>query len=252
MEILYIPLNIPIVLRAFTGNTLENQFFWRNAVCHNPNLLAFEHLLIHFTDEKKFVIQSKWDKRYLQVQNNGKFIFGSHNQSLAEKFNIETNSEGKFYFISSDSGYSMQCRADGYVYSAEKDGTPNDAWNIIYPNNTNGVTYDGIKQASFIAGGIILVPGAGLLSEVLLPGAIFTVGTIITETIIPGTIYACTSMATTMCTSYTVATTVIPVAITTSNLVLTPMGTAVGAATLGVKAYYTIKARIMPFVVWKK
>lgn len=77
-----IPFNTPVCLQGHTKNNLQNEFFWRTAKCNNRNMKAWEQMVIKKIDNGKFIIQSRWNNRNLQVQPNGRCIFENHNNLL--------------------------------------------------------------------------------------------------------------------------------------------------------------------------
>ena len=60
------------------------------------------------TDDGKVIIQSRWDQRNLQVQENGNCVFENRNQELWEKFDVEIDNSGKVFFISCHTGNVLQ------------------------------------------------------------------------------------------------------------------------------------------------
>ena len=96
-----LPINIPLCLRAHSGNHIQNEVFWRNALCRNQNTEAWEQMILLKTDDDKIIIQSRWNNRNLQVQQeSGKCNFANHNKDLWEKFDVEIDEDNNLYFIS--------------------------------------------------------------------------------------------------------------------------------------------------------
>jgi hypothetical protein len=126
-----IPINTPICLKAHTGNNLQNEFIWRTCRCVNQNTLAWEQLLLIKTNDDKYIIQSRWNGRNLQVQESGKCVFANHNQELWEKFDVEVR-DGKLYFISCPTGNVMQCNQHGFAWCENKNRLE---WDRIPWNN---------------------------------------------------------------------------------------------------------------------
>jgi hypothetical protein len=60
--------------------------------------------------------------RNLQVQESGQCVFANHNQELWEKFEVESDKDGKLYFISS----AARC--------VNKNHLKWEAWTIVYPS----------------------------------------------------------------------------------------------------------------------
>lgn len=179
MEFL-IPLNTPICLKAYTGNNIQNEFIWDNARCNNANTAAWEQMIILKTEDGKYIIQSRWDSKNLQVQPNGRCRFVNWNQLLWEKFDVEFDSEGKVYFKSCHTGKYMQCEQNHYAVCANNERGGWEAWRIIYPDSTSIMTHAQLTTISLAAtGGIVMCPLLGLAAGALVPAAMSTFGTVV-------------------------------------------------------------------------
>lgn len=174
-----VPLNTPVCLKAHTGNNLQNEFVWRNAKCNNRNTLAWEQMMILQLENGKFIIQSRWNGRNLQVQPDGKCVFANHNKLLWEQFDILAYKNGRFLFVSChtkkllqcDLNYSVKC-----VNSVSKIGDW-EAWTVVFPNSSEMMTSDQLQW--ILIGGAILAAGVvviGVISWALVPFAMSTFG----------------------------------------------------------------------------
>jgi hypothetical protein len=188
-----IPLNTPVCLQGHTKNNLQNEFFWRTAKCNNRNMKAWEQVVIKKIDNGKFIIQSRWNNRNLQVQPNGRCIFENHNELLWEQFDIEAVGDGRFIFISCHTGKLMQCDANGVVWCANKYSNRGDweMWNIKFPDNMdvkNMMTSEQLNMiligAAVVISGVVVI---GVVSWALVPVAMSTFGTVVVGV---GTIHA--------------------------------------------------------------
>jgi len=179
-----IPLNIPICLKAHIGNNLQNEFFFENARCNNANTEAWEQMLLLKCDDGKYIIQSRWNGKNLQVLPDGRCRFSNRNQLLWEKFDIEVDLEGYVYFISCHTGKYMQCEHNRYAYCANTVRGGWEAWRIIRPDNTDMMTASRLNEialgtAGGVLGGVVLTPILGLTAGALVPVAMSTFGTIV-------------------------------------------------------------------------
>jgi hypothetical protein len=171
-----IPLNIPICLKAHTGNNLQNEFFWRNARCKNDGTGAWEQMILIQTDDNKVVIQSRWNDRCLQVQPDGACVFANHNMDWWEKFDVECDEHGKVYFISCHTGKVMQCNDNGHVCCANENRLGWEAWTLISPETSEMLTSSQLRHGLLGATGAILVPVIGLTMQAAVPTAMSTYG----------------------------------------------------------------------------
>jgi hypothetical protein len=135
-----LPFNIPLCLKAHSGNNIQNEFCWRNAICRNQNTEAWEQLILLKTDDEKIIIQFRWNNRSIQVQESGKCVFANHNKDLWEKFDVEVDDENKYYFVSCHTGKVMQCNEHGHAWCVNTNRQAWEAWTIVYPHNTAMLT----------------------------------------------------------------------------------------------------------------
>lgn len=173
-----IPLNAPLCLRAHTGNNLQNEFGWRRGRCENQNTQAFEQMMFIKTGDDKVIIQSLWNGRNLQVQPSGLCVFANHNQDLWEKFDVESDVDGRLYFISCHTSNVLQCCADGFARCANTNRQAWEAWDLIFPEEPLFLNSSQLRVLSLTATGAILVPVVGLIAGALVPTAMSTFGTV--------------------------------------------------------------------------
>jgi hypothetical protein len=188
-----IPLNTPICLKAHTGKNLQNEFLWASGRCNTKNTGAREQLILLKTDDNKIVIQSRWNNKHLQVQDSRRCVFANHNQELWEKFDVESDEDGKVYFISCRTGRYMQCDKNGFVVCVHKKRAGWEAWTIVDAKTI----FEPEKAKSFFstptvvlacaAAGVAVVPALGLTAGVLVPAAMSTFGTVVSGS---GTMHA--------------------------------------------------------------
>ena len=177
---MYIPLNTPICLKAHTGKNLQNEFLWRNGRCKNKNTEAWEQMILLKTDDGKYIIQSRWDNRNLQVRESGEVVFANYNQELWEKFDVECHDDGTVFFISCHTGNSLQCDRNGKVRCANQNREKWEAWCIIDPETTEMMTSDQlVVPIAAAAAGLVLVPIVGCIAGALVPAAMSTLGLVI-------------------------------------------------------------------------
>jgi hypothetical protein len=174
-----IPLNTPICLKAHTGNNLQNEFIWRRGRCDNQNTQAWEQMVLIESADNKIIIQSRWNGRNLQVQESGQCVFANHNQGLWEKFDVESDENGKIYFISCHTGNVMQCDEHGFARCVNQIRDESKVWDIVYPHSSAMMTSDQIRLISLTASGAILFPIVGLMAGATVPIAMSTFGTIV-------------------------------------------------------------------------
>lgn len=174
-----IPLNTPICLKAHTGNNLQNEFFWDVGRCKNQNTQAWEQMIFLRTPDNKIIIQSRWNKKNLQVQRKGACVFANHNQDLWEKFDVECDSDGKVYFISCHTGKVMQCNEQGHAVCDTNHRQEWGAWTILYPEDTSMMTHSQLTTVLLTASGMVLVPLLGVTAGALVPLAMSTFGTVV-------------------------------------------------------------------------
>lgn len=188
-----IPLNTPVCLQGHTKKNLQNEFFWRTAKCNNRNMKGWEQMEIKKIHNGKFIIQSRWNGRNLQVQPNGRCVFDNHNELLWEQFDIEAVGDGRYIFISCHTGKLMQCDAHGVVWCANSYADRGDweMWNIIFPDNQdikNMMTSEQLNMiligAAAVVAGVVVI---GVVSWALVPIAMSTFGTVVVGV---GTIHA--------------------------------------------------------------
>jgi hypothetical protein len=180
-----IPLDTPVCLQGHTKNNLQNEFLWRTAKCNNRNMKAWEQMVIKKIDNGKFIIQSRWNNRNLQVQPNGRCIFENNSELLWEQFDIEAVGDGRFIFISCHTGKLMQCDANGVVWCANSycDRGDWEMWNIKFPDNMdvkNMMTSEQLNMiligAAVVISGVVVI---GVVSWALVPVAMSTFGTVV-------------------------------------------------------------------------
>jgi hypothetical protein len=174
-----IPLGIPICLKAHTGNNLQNEYHWRRGKCDNKNTLAFEQMILLKTDDGKIIIQSRWNKRNLQVKPSGECVFATHNKMLWEKFDVESGKNGEVYFISCHTGKVMQCNEHGFAWCANENRLEWEAWRIVYPKSIDMMTSGQLMTISLAATGLIMFPVVGLAAGALVPLAMASFGTVV-------------------------------------------------------------------------
>ena len=147
----YLPLNVPVVLRAHTGNNIQNGrhalLWWqKNAFCHNKNKESWEQMIILKTEDGKYIIQSRWDDTNLQVHPNGHVQFENKNQLLWEKFDVESDGK-RFYFISCHTGKTLQCTAEGYCWCANNNRKKWESFEVVLVDNPSNM----LTQQDFLA-----------------------------------------------------------------------------------------------------
>ena len=125
-----IPLYTPVCLQSFSKNNLQNNFISNYARCENQNTQTSEQMFFLKTEDDKIIIQSRWDKRSLQVRKNGNCVFDNFEKKLCE-FDVEWDKDGFVYFISCDTGNVMHCDEHGAVSCKNKNLLGWDAWKII-------------------------------------------------------------------------------------------------------------------------
>ena len=136
----------------------------------------------------KFVIQSRWNGRNLQVQPDGRCVFANHNKLLWEQFDILADGNGRFLFVSCYTKKLLQCYQNYTVWCAnsmEKRGNW-EAWSILFPDSTSMMTSEQLR--SILIGGAIFTAGVtliGIISLALVPLAMSTFG----ELTVAGTIH---------------------------------------------------------------
>jgi hypothetical protein len=133
---LTIPLNTHICLKAHTGKYLQNESFWASGRCNTKNTGAREQMILLKTNDNKIIIQSRWDNKNLQVQYSGQCVFTTHNQEWWEKFEVESDEDGKVYFINCRTGRYMQCDKNGFVVCIHKKRAGWEAWTIVDPQTS--------------------------------------------------------------------------------------------------------------------
>lgn len=143
-----VPLNVPLCLKGQNGNHMQNEFFFRNARCHNKKTEAWEQPQLLQTEDGKYIIQSQRNRHNLQVQPTGKCVFENHNRELFEKFDIEIGQEGNLFFISCHTGNAMHCTEDGSVWCVNTNREAWESWTVIYPSNTDMMTSGRLKTIS--------------------------------------------------------------------------------------------------------
>ena len=174
-----VPLNTPLCLKGQNGCNIQNEFCRRNALCRNTNTGPWEQLILLQTDDKKIIIQSRWNGRNLQVQPSGRCVLANHNQEHFEKFDVEVNGEGHIYFISCHTGNLMQCTGNGSVWCVNQNRQSWEAWSSVYPHDTNMMTSTHLKIVSFGAAGLVMGPLAGIVAGALVPAAMSSFGTVV-------------------------------------------------------------------------
>jgi len=188
-----IPLGTPVCLKSHMGNTLQNEFDLRRGRCNNKNIEGWEQMIILKTDDGKFIIQSRWDNRNLQVQPDGKCVFANHNQELWEKFEIEADDEGQFFFRSCHTGNFMQCDSNRFAVCAHKNRLGWEAWRIVKPATGEMFTSKQLREvsiivaASVVLASCVLVPIVGVAAGAMIPTAMSSFGIIVPGV---GTIHA--------------------------------------------------------------
>ena len=132
------------------------------------------------TDDGKYIIQSRWDNRNLQVLESGEVVFANYNQELWEKFDVECHDDGTVFFISCHTGNSLQCDRNGKVRCANQNREKWEAWCIIDPETTEMMTSDQlVVPIAAAAAGLVLVPIVGCIAGALVPAAMSTLGLVI-------------------------------------------------------------------------
>lgn len=174
-----IPLGTPICLKAHTGNNLQNAFFWRNGCCNNKNTGAWEQMVLIQTPDNKIIIQSRWNCRNLQVQKSGSCVFANHNQDLWEKFEVESQEDGKVFFISCHTGNVMQCDENGYARCVSTERGMKEAWTIVNPQNTAIMNSTPLRVAASAVCGAAMFPLVGFAAGAMIPAAMSSFGTVI-------------------------------------------------------------------------
>jgi hypothetical protein len=186
-----IPLNIPLCLKAHSGNHIQNEFCWRNALCRNQNTEAREQLILLKTDDDKIIIQSRWNNRNIQVQESGRCEFANHNKCLWEKFDVEIDDDENYYFVSCHTGKVMQCNEHGRAWCVNTNRQAWEAWKIVYPQNKAMLTSKGLGMILLAATGgvfgLAVLPCIGLAAAALVPASMSTFGTVVAGV---GTIHA--------------------------------------------------------------
>mmetsp|Transcript_9723 Transcript_9723/g.14620 ORF Transcript_9723/g.14620 Transcript_9723/m.14620 type:complete len:229 (-) Transcript_9723:24-710(-) len=173
-----IPLNTPICLKAHTGNNLQNSLISGKGHCKNQNTQAREQVVLIQTDDKKIIIQSRWNGRNLQVKESGLCVFANHNQELWEKFDVESDKDGNIYFISCHTGNVMQCDWNGYAQCLNENRLAWKAWEIIDPETAETWT-SAKKVILYAATGAVLFPVMGLAAGAMVPAAMSNFGTVV-------------------------------------------------------------------------
>ncbi len=131
------------------------------------------------TADNKIIIQSRWNGRNLQVQESGWCKFENHNKELWEKFDVESDKDGKVYFISCHTGNVMQCDENGYARCDNKNRLEWEAWTIVSPHTTAMMTSAQLRSISLTASGAALFPILGLGAGAIVPFAMSTFGTVV-------------------------------------------------------------------------
>lgn len=126
-------LGVPVCLRSFTGSNLLNESMTKIAHCRNTSSEIWEQMLLLQCDDGKFIIQSRWNGRNLQVLPDGKCVFANRDKMQREKFDVESDKHENIYFISCHTGKVMQCSDSGSVWCLNKIRQSSKAWRIIYP-----------------------------------------------------------------------------------------------------------------------
>jgi hypothetical protein len=148
-------------LKAHTGNNLQYEFFWGRARCKNGNTKAWEQMILLKTNDGKYIIQSRWNNRNLQVRESGECVFANHNQGWWEKFTVEYHDNGSVFFISCHTGKALQCDANGFVNCVHQNCEGWEAWKIIDPETTEMMNLNQLLDTvAAAATGLLLVPGA--------------------------------------------------------------------------------------------
>ena len=179
IKMMNIPLNVPICLKAHTGNNLQNEFVWRTARCNNQGTGSWEQMVLIQSDDNKIMIQSRWNGRYLQVQGDGFCVFANHEPQMWEKFTVECDMHGNVYFISCHTGNVLQCDQDGRVRCVNQNRLGWEAWTLVCPKTSKMLTSSQLQQISLGVAGAVLLPGLGLAMAAMVPRAMSTFGTVV-------------------------------------------------------------------------
>ena len=84
---------------------------------------------------------------------------------------MESDKDGKVYFISCHTGNVMQCNEDGFAWCVNKNRQDWEAWTIILPENTSMMTSGQLRTISLTVTGAVVCPVVGLVAGALVPVA---------------------------------------------------------------------------------
>lgn len=169
----------PICLKSYNGKNMQNEFIHRNARCNNVNTKGWEQMILIKTEDDKFIIQSRWNNRNLQVQKSGNVIFANHNQDLWEKFDVEVDEDGKVYFISCHTGNVMQCNNEGFASCENQNRDYMEAWTVSKPETEEMMTSEELRVKSLASAGFVSPFVAGLVINACVPVAMSSFGTVV-------------------------------------------------------------------------
>jgi hypothetical protein len=83
---------------------------------------------------------------------------------LWEKFEVESDKDGKLYFISCHTGNVMQCNKEGFTWCDNKNRPAWEAWTIGHPKSTARMTSGLFRTISLAVTGSIFLPLLGIVA----------------------------------------------------------------------------------------
>ncbi|KAJ3267869.1 hypothetical protein HDV01_003871 [Terramyces sp. JEL0728] len=159
---------------AYTGNIMQNVFFWDTAEALNKNMKEFEQMEIKLCKDGGYRIQSRWDKMFLHVLDDGKCVFRKEDNSLNQIFYIITDDEGVTRIRSILNKCWMYCDAvDGKIWCLNDEPDEGCEWELKFLEMNDMFDSASLQRIALIGAGVVGCTVAALL---VLMGGLAAVG----------------------------------------------------------------------------